>query len=77
MCEKKPLFGSISGAADELGISERSIWRLIEAGELPTHKFGASTRIRRADLDAYIERSRRGPIIKKISTDDEPINSKV
>ncbi len=54
-------FLTIPKVAEELDISERSVWRLVEDGELSAHKFGASTRIRRSDLDAYIKRSRREP----------------
>lgn len=52
-------FLKIREVADELGISERSVWRLIEDDELPTHRFGSSTRIKRSDLDDYIKRCRR------------------
>jgi excisionase family DNA binding protein len=61
MCDRPPKckrFLSIREVAEELGISERSVWRLIEDGELPVHRFGSSTRVKREDLDAYIERSR-------------------
>lgn len=54
----KRRFLSMRGVAAELGISERSAWRLIEKGELPVHRFGASTRVKREDLDAYIMKSR-------------------
>jgi excisionase family DNA binding protein len=65
MCEEPPRppkrtrFLSIREVAEELGISERSAWRLVEQGELPVHQFGSSTRVKREDLDAYIERCRR------------------
>ena len=52
-------FLTVPQIAEEFGISERSVWRLIEYGVLPAHKFGASTRVKREDLDAYIERCRR------------------
>ena len=52
-------FFKIREVAEELGISERAAWRLIEQGELASHGFGGSTRVRRDDLDAYIARSRR------------------
>jgi excisionase family DNA binding protein len=59
--------------ADELGISERSAWRLVEHGELSVHQFGASTRVKREDLDAYIERSRRhGGAEADHDEDEEP-----
>jgi excisionase family DNA binding protein len=52
-------FLTVPEVAEELRISERSVWRLIEEGELPAHKFGSSTRVKREDLDSYIERCRR------------------
>ena len=63
MCKCKPdpqdrKFLTVREVADELGKSERSVWRLIEDGELPVDKFGSSTRVKREDLDAYIERCR-------------------
>jgi excisionase family DNA binding protein len=54
---KRKRFLSIRDVAEELGISERSAWRLVEQGALPVHQFGASTRVKREDLDAYIEQS--------------------
>lgn len=64
MCEpprlpKRKRFLTMREVAEELGISERSAWRLVEQGELAVHQFGASTRIAREDLDAYIDRCRR------------------
>ncbi len=65
MCDEPPRppkrkrFLNIREVAEELGVSERSAWRLVEQGELPVHQFGASTRVKREDLDAYIERCRR------------------
>lgn len=56
---KSKSFLSVREAAEELGKSERSGWRLVEQGELPVHEFGGSTRVKRDDLDAYIARSRR------------------
>ena len=50
---------TVRDVAEELGISERSAWRLVAQGELPVHQFGASTRVRREDLDAFIGRCRR------------------
>lgn len=56
---KRKAFLSVREVAEELGISERSAWRLVEQGELPVHEFGGSTRVKREDLDAYVERCRR------------------
>jgi len=65
MCEEPPRppkrrrFLNMREVAEELGLSERTAWRLVEQGELPVHQFGASTKVKREDLDVYIERSRR------------------
>ena len=55
---KKKTFLTVPEVADELGISERHVWRLIEEKELKAHHFGGATRISRDDLDDYIRRSR-------------------
>jgi excisionase family DNA binding protein len=55
---RRSRFLTVPEVARELGISERSVWRLIEMGELSPHRFGAATRIKREELDAYVERSR-------------------
>lgn len=54
-----PRFLTISQVADELGYSERSVWRRIREGKIPTHRFDGSTRISREDLDRYIRQCRR------------------
>ena len=70
-CPKGDRFLTIREVADELGISERSVWRLIEDNELPAHKSGSSTRVRRSDLDDYIERSRKPPRRDPDDDDDD------
>lgn len=42
-------------AADTLQISERSVFNLLKAGDIPSVKIGASLRIRVADLDDFIK----------------------
>jgi excisionase family DNA binding protein len=66
---KRRHFSTIPEVAEELGISERSAWRLVQQGMLPTHQFGNSTRVKREDLDAYIEHCRRPD---RHAEDDEP-----
>ncbi len=68
---RRTKFLTVPEVAAELGISERSVWRLIEEGELPAHRFGASTRIRREDLDSYIDRSRRERPKRRDDDEDE------
>lgn len=41
-----------------LGISERTIFRLIKSGELSGFKVGREWRFTQADIDGYIERQR-------------------
>jgi len=45
-------------AAVSLGVSVRSLERLVAAGELVVVRSGRSVRVRRGDLDAYINRKR-------------------
>ena len=52
-------FLKIGEVASELNVKERTTWRLIEDGELPSHQFRGSTRVKREDLDEYIRRCRR------------------
>ncbi|HOP78929.1 MAG TPA: helix-turn-helix domain-containing protein [Armatimonadota bacterium] len=47
--------------AEYLNVSERTVWRLIDSGELPHIKIGKqTTRIKPEDLEAYVNRQRRG-----------------
>lgn len=43
-----------SEAAKVLGIHERTVQRLVASGELPAVHVRGATRIRKADLDAYV-----------------------
>jgi excisionase family DNA binding protein len=52
-------FLKIAEVAEELNKSERSVWRLIEGGELPSYLFGDSRRVSREDLHEYINRCRK------------------
>lgn len=51
-----PIAYSVVGAADAIGISKTTIWRLIAAHELPTFKLGARTLIRADQLAAFVDR---------------------
>ena len=42
-------------AARYLGVIHRTLHGLIEDGELRAHKLGRITRLRREDLDAYLD----------------------
>ena len=49
-------------AAEVLGVSERSIWTLVDQGTLPAVRFGRSVRIDPVDLRAFIDRAKAGEI---------------
>lgn len=49
---------SIRAVAEFLGVSERTVRRLIAGGELKAHRIGGSLRISEADLRAYLDRCR-------------------
>ena len=46
-------------AAKLLGVTERTLWALVDQGKLPAVRFGRSVRIDPADLRAFIDASKR------------------
>ena len=48
-------------AARRLGIATRTLYRLIDDGQVPAYKFGRVIRLQRRDVDDYIERCRIEP----------------
>lgn len=53
-----PISYSVVSAAEALGISKTTIWRLIAAGDLKTFKLGHRTLIHADDLKALVNRHR-------------------
>ena len=47
--------------ADRLRITVRTLYRIIDDGDLPPIKIRGSLRISVADLEAYLQRQRKGP----------------
>ena len=47
---------SPADAAKRLGVQEPDVLAIIESGELPAKKIGASSRIKRSELEAYLNR---------------------
>jgi len=45
-------------AAKRLGITVRTLYRLINEDELPAYKFGRVIRLQKAEVDEFIRRSR-------------------
>ena len=48
-------------AAKALGLTLRTVYSIIDGGDLVAYKFRRVLRIKRADLDDYMERSRVNP----------------
>jgi excisionase family DNA binding protein len=48
---------TVSEVADELRVSNMTVYRLIKAGDLAAIRVGKNYRIRRSDLDAYLDDS--------------------
>ncbi len=48
-----------SEAADLLSVTARTVWKLVDCGELPAVRFGRSVRIDPADLRSFIEQAKR------------------
>jgi excisionase family DNA binding protein len=48
-------------AAEYLGIVPRTLYRFINDGEIPAYKFGRVFRLKRSDVDAFIERNKIAP----------------
>jgi excisionase family DNA binding protein len=49
---------SYKQAGTLLGVTERTVWTLVDDGELPAVRFGRSVRIDPADLRAFIDRAK-------------------
>jgi excisionase family DNA binding protein len=52
---------STQEAARRLGITTRTLYRFVDEGQLPAYKMGRVFRLKQADVDAFIERSRVQP----------------
>jgi excisionase family DNA binding protein len=48
-------------AARYLGITTRTLYRMIDEGEVPAYKMGRVLRLQRAELEAYLEGCRVKP----------------
>jgi excisionase family DNA binding protein len=48
-------------AAERLGVVPRTLYRMLDQGELPCYRMGRVLRIKQSDLDAFIESARVQP----------------
>ena len=61
MDREEPKWLSTREAAGELGITTRTLYRLIDSGQVPAYKFGRVIRLKAEEVDAFVERSRIAP----------------
>ena len=52
---------STAEAAKHLGITSRTLYRFIDEGQIPGYRFGRVIRLKRDDVDQFIEASRIAP----------------
>jgi excisionase family DNA binding protein len=52
---------SISELCQELGMGKSWIYRRLRSGEIPSVKLGRSIKVKRADLEEYLEKQRYQP----------------
>jgi len=48
-------------AARRLGITQRTLYRLIDEGQIPAYKMGRVIRVKESDLDVFLTNSRVTP----------------
>jgi excisionase family DNA binding protein len=64
---------STAEAADYLGIGARTLYRLIDQGDLPAYKVGRVIRLQRSEVDRYIAHVRIKPgTLKHLYPDPKP-----
>ena len=56
---KETEYMSLEEVADMLGVTYQLIYRLVRSGELPAVRLGKLYRVAKADLDSYLENSKR------------------
>lgn len=52
---------STTAACEELGVTLRTLYRLIDEGQLQAYRIGRVIRIKQADLDSYLAGARVEP----------------
>jgi excisionase family DNA binding protein len=57
----EPVWLGTQDAARQLGITARTLYRLINEGEIPAYKLGRVLRLRLSDVEAFLESARVQP----------------
>ena len=53
-----PRLLTVPQAADKLNVSERTVWRRIDSGEIGTYRLGRAVRIAEDELVRFLEKRR-------------------
>lgn len=61
MAPPEPVWLGTQEAARHLGITPRTLYRLIDEGEIPAYKLGRVLRLRLDDVTAFLESARVRP----------------
>lgn len=61
MAEAEIRWLSTAAAAKRLGVTPRTLYRFIDADDLPAYRFGRVIRLKQTDVDDYIESCRIPP----------------
>lgn len=61
MAQEEIVWMSTQEAARRLGITPRTLYRFVDEGALPAYKMGRVFRLKRSDVDEYMEASRIEP----------------
>lgn len=61
MQREETVWLSTSQAASQLGITTRTLYRLIDSGQLPAYRFGRVIRLKEQEVESFVERSRIAP----------------
>ena len=57
----EPVWLGTQDAARQLGITARTLYRLINEGEIPAYKLGRVLRLKLSDVEAFLEAARVRP----------------
>ncbi len=61
MASDAPRWLSTAEAARRLGITPRTLYRLIDEGQLPAYRFGRVIRLKEQEVDTFVEACRIEP----------------